>query len=415
MDIQSQIASRVEMPIVTNLGKYLGMPLLTKRKTTSDYQPIPDRVQNQIRIWQSKLISQVGRLTLIKSVLSPLTYYPMQTTILPRGITTKIDQVTCGFLLGDTVDSLIDSNQQWNLSYLSISLPVEVTNFLYVLPLPYIRSSLPNSLIWNHNSGGRFITHDKLKSNAFSHATKFFFLSTRPTLPSQKYVEEVVRWIPALIPHITINTDDSSRGNLGPSGVGGLARSASGSWLWGFLLRLGFTNNTMAELWGIRSALLLAWNRGYRGVTFQTDSLLETKWLTTNIEVPVEFSNLWETRVEHVWREANNCVDVLAKWGVSQPEEEILYNTCPTFLWKCFGTRWGLQLRRDGLHLPDVFMVSCLAYICQQIVDYIAINQVILASSHIHTPTSIDGHQDQVETTLCGKQEAEAKGAAIKI
>nr|POE93967.1 putative ribonuclease h protein [Quercus suber] len=118
------------------------------------------------------------------------------------------------------------------------------------------------------------------------------FPCTRPTLPSQKYVEEVVRWIPALIPHITINTDDSSRGNLGPSGVGGLARSASGSWLWGFLLRLGFTNNTMAELWGIRSALLLAWNRGYRGVTFQTDSLLETKWLTTNIEVPVEFSNL---------------------------------------------------------------------------------------------------------------------------
>ena len=32
-----------------------------------------------------------------------------------------------------------------------------------------------------------------------------------------------------------------------------------------------------------------------------------------------------------------------------------------------------------------------------------------------HTPTSIDGHQDQVETTQCGKQEAEAKGAAIEI
>ena len=44
MDIQSQIASQVEMPIVTNLGKYLGMPLLTKRKTTSDFQPILDKV-----------------------------------------------------------------------------------------------------------------------------------------------------------------------------------------------------------------------------------------------------------------------------------------------------------------------------------------------------------------------------------
>ena len=97
-DIQSQIASQVEMPIVTNLGKYLGMPLLTKRNTTSDFQPILDKVQNQVRVWQSKLISQAGRLNLIKYVLAPLTYYPMQTTILPRGITTKMDQVIRGFL-----------------------------------------------------------------------------------------------------------------------------------------------------------------------------------------------------------------------------------------------------------------------------------------------------------------------------
>ena len=78
------------------------MPLLTKWKTTSDFQPILDKVQNQVRVWQSKLISQAGRLTLIKSVLSLLTYCPMQTTILPSGITTKIDQVICGFLLGNT-------------------------------------------------------------------------------------------------------------------------------------------------------------------------------------------------------------------------------------------------------------------------------------------------------------------------
>lgn len=38
INIQSQIASQVEMPIVTNLGKYLRMPFLTKRKTTSDFQ-----------------------------------------------------------------------------------------------------------------------------------------------------------------------------------------------------------------------------------------------------------------------------------------------------------------------------------------------------------------------------------------
>lgn len=43
---------------------------------------------------------------------------------------------------------------------------------------------------------------------------------------------------------------------------------------------------------------------------------------------------------------------------------------------------------KEGLHLPDVFMVSCLAYIFQQIVDYIAINQVILASLYMYAIVS---------------------------
>ena len=75
----------------------------------------------------------------------------------------------------------------------------------------------------------------------------------------------------------------------------------------------------------------------------QTDSLIPTKWLNTNMEYPIEFSNLvldckwllnkeWEACVEHMWREANNCANMLASRGASQLEREILYNICPTFL-----------------------------------------------------------------------------------
>ena len=60
---------------VTDLGKYLGMPLLTTRKTDNAFTPLVDRINNKIRHWQSKLLPQAGRLTLIKSVLSPLAYY----------------------------------------------------------------------------------------------------------------------------------------------------------------------------------------------------------------------------------------------------------------------------------------------------------------------------------------------------
>nr|POE55545.1 putative ribonuclease h protein [Quercus suber] len=107
------------------------------------------------------------------------------------------------------------------------------------------------------------------------------------------------------------------------SGVGGVARSATGKWLWGFSLHLGVTNNTMAELWGIREMLLRAWDNGHCRLCFQTDSLLASKWLNTN-----EVSNLildcrwllnrgWEARVKHIWREANSCADLLAKRGAS--------------------------------------------------------------------------------------------------
>ena len=176
-----------------------------------------------------------------------------------------------------------------------------------------------------------------------SHATEFF-LSSIPAWHPSPSSPTSTRWCPAPPPYVTINTDGSSKGNPGMSGADGVAHSASGEWLGGFSLHLGFTNNTIAELWGIREALLWAWDNGHRRVCLQTDSLLATKWLNNNVVYSMEFSNLildcgWllnrdrEAHVEHVWREANSCVDLLAKRGASQSERKILYDTCPTFLW----------------------------------------------------------------------------------
>ena len=116
-----------------------------------------------------------------------------------------------------------------------------------------------NSLIFT----GKFIPYHILKQNAISHATEFFFLSTvlsgHLSLSSLKYI----RWSPAPFPYVTLNTDGSSLGNLEEFGVGGVAHSANGEWLWGFSLHLGVTNNTMAELWGIREVLVRAWANGH--------------------------------------------------------------------------------------------------------------------------------------------------------
>ena len=102
LDTQRSISSFTNMPIVQDLGKYLGMPLLTKRKSTPALQLLLDKIHTCIRAWQSKLLSQAGRLTLIKSVLSPLKYYQMQTTVLLKGTTSNIDRAIRDFLWGDT-------------------------------------------------------------------------------------------------------------------------------------------------------------------------------------------------------------------------------------------------------------------------------------------------------------------------
>ena len=130
-------------------------------------------------------------------------------------------------------------------------------------------------------------TTSYFKTKCYAHATEFFFLSAIPAGHSSPSLTKFTRWSPAPLPYVTINTDGSSKGNLGMSDVGSMARFATSEWLWGFSLHLGITNNTMAKLWGIREALLQAWDNDHRQVCLQTnclqtDSLLASKWLNTN-------------------------------------------------------------------------------------------------------------------------------------
>ena len=208
-----------------------------------------------------------------------------------------------------------------------------------------------NSLIFSR----KLIPFHILKQNAISHAMEFFFLSIIPSGHSSSLSIKYIRWSPTPFPYVTINTDNSSLGNPEKSGAGGVACSANGERLWGFSLHLGVTNNTMAELWGIREALARAWAKGHHRVCFQTDSLLAYKWLNTTEDYSMKFSTLildcrgllnrdWEVRVEHIWRAANSCEDLLAKRGASQSERKVLYDTCPTFCGNVYiGIPWVLS------------------------------------------------------------------------
>ena len=56
----------------TDLGTYLGMPLLHKRISKQTYQNLIDRVQQRLSGWTAKHLSLVGRITLTQLVIQAL-------------------------------------------------------------------------------------------------------------------------------------------------------------------------------------------------------------------------------------------------------------------------------------------------------------------------------------------------------
>jgi len=58
---------------------------------------------------------------------------------------------------------------------------------------------------------------------------------------------------------VKLNTDGSVRGNPGMAAAGGLLRDEQGRWLSGFMVNIGQSTNTVAELWGLLSGLLGIW------------------------------------------------------------------------------------------------------------------------------------------------------------
>lgn len=75
-----------------------------------------------------------------------------------------------------------------------------------------------------------------------------------------------ISWLPPTHPTIKVNVGDSSLGNLGRVGYGGLLRNNLGEWLCGFFY------NLTAEVFAIIHGLELSWSIGYRDIMLESDS-----------------------------------------------------------------------------------------------------------------------------------------------
>lgn len=117
-------------------------------------------------------------------------------------------------------------------------------------------------------------------------------------------------------------------GDPGELSAGGLARDHKGLWQFGFVRKLGWGSILKAEIWAIFMGLQCAWDRGYRSVIIESDSLLAVTKIPGEVHRQDPFYTLitkcqqllrlnWNCNLTHIFREANYCADFLASLAMS--------------------------------------------------------------------------------------------------
>ncbi|XP_042980145.1 uncharacterized protein LOC122310315 [Carya illinoinensis] len=76
---------------------YLGVPLVTGRLTARHLEPLVNKVRNKVASWKVKTLSQAGRLTLIKHMLSCMATHLLAVLNVPQILLSKLNSILSTF------------------------------------------------------------------------------------------------------------------------------------------------------------------------------------------------------------------------------------------------------------------------------------------------------------------------------
>lgn len=97
---RDELSNLSAIDFVNDLGSYLGFPLIRGRASKKHYSLVVERVQRHMASWKGMLLNKAGKVCLIKSVLSSIPIYPMQTHLHPTSICRQIDTQYGDFVWG---------------------------------------------------------------------------------------------------------------------------------------------------------------------------------------------------------------------------------------------------------------------------------------------------------------------------
>lgn len=102
---KNRIAIARGFNITSDVGKYLGVPIIHGRVRGSSFHSIVNKVKMRLSNWATNSLSFAGRATLVQSVLQTIPTYSMQVFRFPVAVCKELDQLCRNFLWGH-------SNQQ---------------------------------------------------------------------------------------------------------------------------------------------------------------------------------------------------------------------------------------------------------------------------------------------------------------
>ncbi|GMJ00023.1 hypothetical protein HRI_003671500 [Hibiscus trionum] len=150
--LQEDISDAFGFQCVSDLGRYLGVPLIHGRVTKATYRYVIQKVADRLAGWKVSLLSFAGCIVLAKSVLSSIPMYVMQSIRLPRYVCDEIERLIRNFIWGHSNESKGSHAVNWTVVCSPISegglgiKRMEHQNSAFLLKLGFIMVSDPSRL-----------------------------------------------------------------------------------------------------------------------------------------------------------------------------------------------------------------------------------------------------------------------------
>lgn len=98
--MKDSLAQILVVNLVQSPNKYLGLDFMLRGKRIADFQFLVEKMSSKLQRWKSKLLSQAGRTTLIKSTLQSLPIYTFNCFKVPEAICNKMDAIIRAYWWG---------------------------------------------------------------------------------------------------------------------------------------------------------------------------------------------------------------------------------------------------------------------------------------------------------------------------